>query len=88
MEHLEKLVEFIFGAGLFFNTILFIPQAIKIMKQKDVRELSLLTFSGFNIIQLATALHGFFHGDYLLAFGALASFLTCGLNTILILIYR
>ena len=82
------IIESIFGAGLFINAALFVPQAMKLFRQKDSRELSLTTFLGFNVIQLFTALHGILFKDYLLTAGSILSFFTCGTVTILISYYR
>lgn len=84
----QYVTEFIFAVGMFINALLFIPQAFNILKQKDSKELSLLTFAGFNVMQLASSLHGFWRQDYALALGALASFITCGGVTILIIFFR
>lgn len=80
----KGVVDLVFSLGLFFNAGLFIPQAIKIYKNKNVSGLSLITFFGFNIMQLFTALHGYLVHDYMLMIGFLLSFFTCGCVTILI----
>jgi MtN3 and saliva related transmembrane protein len=84
----ENIIEAIFSLGLFINAALFVPQAIKIFKTKDSKELSLLTFAGFNFIQLFTLLHGYLHKDYLLIIGYALSIITCGTVTLLIIFYR
>lgn len=81
-------INLIFSLGLFFNAALFVPQAIALYKKKDAAGLSLFTFAGFNVMQFFTALHGWLERDYLLTLGFALSFLTCGVVTILILIYR
>ena len=83
-----KIIEISFSLGLFINAILFIPQAIRIVQNKDAKEVSFITFFGFLLIQLATLLHGFLRNDYLLAYGTLASIITCGLVVFLIVFYR
>ncbi len=88
MPIVKELADVLFGIALFINGILFIPQVIKLYRKKDSQELSLLTFGGFNIIQLATAVHGYFYQDMILMVGALFSLLTCALITILIIVYR
>ena len=77
-----------FGLGLFINAMLFIPQAIKLFRTKKVDGLSLITFSGFNIIQFFTILHGYFRKDYVLMIGFLLSFVFCGLVTMMIIFYK
>ncbi|HYF97612.1 MAG TPA: PQ-loop domain-containing transporter, partial [Coxiellaceae bacterium] len=80
---ITRFVEVIFSLGLLFNIILFIPQAVKIYKKKEARDLSLITFMGFNVMQFFTAWHGYLVKDYLLMFGFAFSFLTCGVVTLL-----
>ncbi|WP_267313974.1 hypothetical protein [Legionella antarctica] len=58
------------------------------IKTKSAKGISLITFAGFNIIQLFTMLHGFYQGDYLLAGGYLLSIITCGTVSVLICYYR
>jgi MtN3 and saliva related transmembrane protein len=81
-------IETIFSLGLFFNAALFVPQIIRLYQKKDSRELSLLTFAGFNVIQFFTILHGHLTHDYLLMIGFGLSFITCGIVTGLIIYYR
>lgn len=83
-----KIIEISFSLGLFVNAVLFIPQAIRIIQNQDAKEVSFITFFGFLLIQLSTLLHGFIKNDYLLAYGTLASIITCGLVVVLIVFYR
>lgn len=85
---LETVIEIIFGLGLFINAALFIPQIIKLYKTKNAQGLSLLTFAGFNLIQLFTVLHGYLHRDYLLMLGYVLSLIACGTVTAMIIYYR
>ncbi len=85
---MTNIVDIFFGLGLFFNAILFIPQALKIFKHKDADELSLFTFAGFNLMQFFSALHGYLVKDYILMTGFLLSLITGGMVTIMILLYR
>jgi len=85
---MELIIETFFSLGLFINAALFIPQIIALWKAKDSKELSLVTFGGFNLIQFFTILHGYVRQDYLLTIGFLLSFITCGIVTVLIVIYR
>lgn len=85
---MTEVVNTIFVFGLFLNAVFFIPQIIALIKTKSSHNFSLLTFLGFNIIQLAFTLHGFAVKDYFLAFGYLASLITCGFVTFLIFLYK
>ena len=85
---LKYFIELMFGLSLFFNAMLFIPQAIGLFKAKEAKNVSLITFAGFNIMQIFTILHGYLNKDYVLMFGVLLSFVFCGINTFLIVLYR
>lgn len=85
---INNIIETIFSIALFANAMLFIPQIIQLLKTKSSKGLSLTTFAGFNLIQLAAILHGYIKTDYLLIFGYILSLLTCGAITILIVYYK
>lgn len=82
------LVLWFFGASMFINGCLFIPQAIKIFKMKSAKDISLITFAGFCIIQLSAVIHGYVHNDPALMWGMGYSLITCGIVTTLAFIYR
>lgn len=85
---LKNIIEVGFSLGLFINAILFVPQIIQLIRVKDAKGLSLLTFGGFSIIQLFVVLHGILMKDYLLTIGYLISLLTCSILTVLIIFYK
>lgn len=84
----QEITEVVFAVGIFINALLFVPQAIKVFKEKYAKEVSLITFAGFNVMQLASFFHAFWRSDYTFAIGSLASFFTCGAVTTLVVIYR
>jgi len=88
MVFTNAFIEFTFSIGLFINAALFIPQWITIIKSKDSREVSFITFFGFWLIQFSTLLHGIIHKDWLLSIGQLVSMVTCGTVVVLIVYYR
>jgi two-component system aerobic respiration control sensor histidine kinase ArcB len=88
MFFINEVIEYLFGAALFVNALLFIPQAMTIFKQKTSAGLSLVTFLGFLLIQFAVVLHGIINADYLLLVGYLLSMVTCSLVVVLILAYK
>lgn len=88
MNSATWIVEFGFSVSLLINAFLFIPQIITILKSKSAAGVSLITFGGFNIIQLFTLFHGLVSGDYLLATGYFLTILTCGTVTALVFYYR
>ena len=88
MTGINYFIEIMFTFGLFFNAFLFIPQAIKILRTKNIKGISLVTFTGFNAMQFFTILHGFLKKDYLLMIGFSLSFIFCGFVTFLIISYR
>lgn len=85
---MKEIVTFFFGLGFVFNASLFIPQALRIVKNKSAKDVALITFLGFNFIQLDGALYGYYQNDLILLYGNLISFLTCGAVTVLAIIYR
>lgn len=87
-EYIKCFIELMFGLSMFINSILFIPQAIKIYKTKNASGLSCTTFAGFNIIQIFTILHGYIRNDYTLMVGIALSLFTSGIVTFLIFFYK
>jgi len=85
---MKQAIAYLFGLGLLVNAGLFIPQAVKIFRSRTAKDVSLLTFAGFNILQIIGILHGYFQGDPYLMVGMVASFLACGAVTTLGLVYR
>jgi MtN3 and saliva related transmembrane protein len=87
-EYVKYFIDLIFGFAMFLNAVLFIPQFIKLYKTKDSSSLSLITFAGFNFIQIATVLHGYLYKDYILMYGYILTLFIAGNVTLLILLYR
>ncbi len=88
MSLLINLIEYGFSISLLINAALFIPQIIALIKSKSAEGVSLLTFAGFNVIQLFILLHGLLIKDYLLTIGYLLSIISCGMVTVLVIYYR
>ena len=88
MVSFDNVIEFGFSISLIVNAILFIPQAYIIFRTKNVQDVSLITFIGFNVIQLFTLFHGLLTHDYILAFGYLLSIITCGTVSALIIYFK
>lgn len=88
MNTIKIIIEVIVSISLILNALLFIPQVIKIIKNKNAKELSLITFIGFNVMQILMLLHGYFHQEPILIIGMLLSLITCGSVTISILYFR
>lgn len=82
------IIEVGFSISLLVNAMLFIPQAKIIYQSKCVKDVSLVTFAGFNMIQLFTVFHGLLIHDYALVLGFFLSLLTCGTVTTLIVYYK
>jgi MtN3 and saliva related transmembrane protein len=85
---LKEIVAVAFGIGLLVNASLFVPQALRILRTKSARDVSLLTFGGFNLLQLIGVAHGWLQGDASLLLGMIASFLACGTVTVSAVVYR
>jgi len=81
-------INIVFGVGLFINALLFIPQIINLLRKKHADDVSLLTFAGFNVINIFVILHGVIVNDQLLILGYFLSCVTNSLVTYLIIWYR
>lgn len=84
----DNFVEFFFVICLFINAALFVPQFFRIIKTKHARDASLLTFGGFNVINLFYVLHGIVRHDWILTLGCSLSVLTNTCVTFAIIWYR
>ena len=84
----HEIVQLFFAAALFVNAALFIPQALRIIREKHSRDVSLITFSGFFLIQLATVCHAIIAKDDILLFGNALSMVACACVVALTLRYR
>jgi MtN3 and saliva related transmembrane protein len=87
-DYAKYFIDLIFGVAMFLNAMLFIPQFIVLHKTKDSRGLSLITFAGFNLIQLATIFHGYLYKDYILMYGYILTLFIAGSVTLLVWMYR
>lgn len=85
---MKETVAWLFGVGMGLNALLFVPQVVAIWRKKRAEGVSLLTFGGFNALQLLGVLHGALERDWSLAAGMAVSLCTCGSVTVLALIYR
>jgi MtN3 and saliva related transmembrane protein len=84
---MKEIVAYVFGFGMLINAALFVPQAWRIWKTKAAEGVSVLTFAGFNALQVTGVLHGYMQGDHALMTGMFASLLTCGAVTLLAAYY-
>ena len=84
----KDAIQFVFSIALFINALLFIPQAMRIVKEKSAKGVSLLTFLGLLLIQFTIVLHGIITRDYLLIVGYIVSMTTCGAVVILVVYYN
>lgn len=85
---MKNIVAVVFGFGMLLNAGLFVPQAWHLWKAKRAEGVSVLSFAGFNALQLIGAVHGYFQQDNALMLGMLASLLTCGSVTLLAARYK
>lgn len=88
MSTIDHLIQVAFSIALFVNALLFIPQSVRIIKTKSAKDISLITFGGFLLIQLATISHAIVMQDKILTYGFLASIITCGTVVALALFYQ
>ena len=70
------------------NAALFVPQALAVWRKKSDEGISLITFGGFNVLQVIAIVHGVYQHDQALILGMVASLITCGCVTSLTLWYR
>ena len=85
---IKNSMDIIFFTALFINALLFVPQIVKVLKEKNANSLSFMTFAGFLLIQLTNVLHGILYNDYVLTIGYAISMVTCGAVVFLIMFYR
>jgi MtN3 and saliva related transmembrane protein len=85
---MRQIVAFVFGLGLIGNALLFVPQALAVWRKKTDEGVSLVTFGGFNLLQVLGVIHGLYEHDNSLVIGLGASFLTCGSVVALTIFYR
>jgi MtN3 and saliva related transmembrane protein len=85
---MKEIVAVIFGLGLVWNALLFVPQAIAVWRKKSDEGISLITFGGFSVLQVVGIVHGVYQRDWSLILGMAASLLTCGTVTVLTIFYR
>ena len=88
MTLFHQIINIIFAAGLFINAMLFLPQAWRIYKKRESKELSIVTFLGFWITQLSAIFYGYLNNDKILMWGYVLAATTCGLVTLQIIYYR
>ena len=87
-QRMKEIVAVIFGLGLFGNAALFVPQALALWRKKTDEGISLVTFAGFNILQVVAIVHGVYQNDLALILGMIASLITCSAVTTLTIFYR
>lgn len=85
---MKDIVAVIFGLGLGFNALLFVPQVAALWRKKTDEGISLITFGGFSVLQAIGIVHGAYQHDWSLTLGMAASLLTCGSVTALTVFYR
>jgi MtN3 and saliva related transmembrane protein len=85
---MKQIVAVIFGLGLGCNALLFVPQVLAVWRKKSDEGISLITFGGFNVLQMIGVVHGIYQQDWSLILGMIASLITSGTVTVLTLVYR
>ena len=88
MQIMTSFINIVFALALFANGLLFIPQIMRLYKNKHAGELSLITFAGFNILNLFAVLHGIVVNDKILIIGYGLSVVTNTIVTIMIIKYK
>ncbi|MCC2625725.1 MAG: rane protein of unknown function [Burkholderiales bacterium] len=88
MQIITSLINIVFALALFANGLLFIPQIMRLYKSKHAGDTSLITFAGFNILNLFAVLHGIAVNDKILVIGYGLSVVTNTIVTFLIIRYK
>lgn len=53
---MKALIDLLFGAGLFINAPLFLPQAVRLLNEKHANEISLTTLIGFTVLNVLSVI--------------------------------
>jgi uncharacterized protein with PQ loop repeat len=85
---MQAIISWLFGTSLMVNAFIFLPQALRIHRERSARGVSTLTFGGFTLMQLVGTLHGYFQNDRVLMLGMVASMISCGSVTVLAWLHR
>jgi MtN3 and saliva related transmembrane protein len=85
---MKEIIGMIFSMGLMINAGLFVVQAVKIVRARSSRGVSIFTFAGFSLLQITGILHGIFQQDWYLLAGMATSFVACTTVVVLSIIYR
>lgn len=88
MQLIDQVISFLFSIALIINALLFVPQSVLMLKRKNSKGVSLITFLGILILQSISVMYGLIKNDQIIIFGYLFSMLTCGSVVLLILWYR
>lgn len=85
---IQHTIDILFSLGLLAAGLLMIPQIIKLIRVKNSKDFSLLSYAGFNIFQLGMVLHGVFQHDLALVIGMSLCFILNLSTVVLIVRYR
>ena len=77
MSNAVYWIDGIFKVGQLVNAGMFLGQLILVIQKRSAKDMSLISFVGFAMIQFITLLHGYFHKDKLLTYGSLAGLGFC-----------
>ncbi len=83
----KEATELLISSIIAVNIFAFIPQSLKILKEKSAASLSSITFSCLLLIQFLIAIYGIYTKNTLITFGFIASLISCGSTFILSWIY-
>lgn len=88
MHLVDQIISFLFSIALIINALLFVPQSVLILRRKNSKGVSLITFLGILILQSISVMYGLIKNDQIIVYGYLLSMITCGSVVLLILFYR
>ena len=87
-QALRLILSILFSSIFVIVGASFVFQTIGILKHKHVKEFSLTTFIGFNVIQIITAIYACYHNTPALLIGMLVYLVTSGTLTETILYFK
>jgi uncharacterized protein with PQ loop repeat len=88
MHILKNFFEILFGIAMIINAAVYIPQALKLIRMKHTKEVSLITFSSFTIFLFVQCVYALLRHDTHFLWGSLLVLMSSFSVTSLIIYFR
>lgn len=85
---INESITALYGVGLIVNACVYVPQITRLYQTKHSEDVSLITFTSFNVINLVAVLYGIVLHNWLFILGNGLSLLTNTVVTLQIIQYR